>query len=381
MVSDMFNWHTLVLVLVGALAVFGVDYHMQAKGAGVPMSALGVSGYIETISTRMETREEKRQMAAGKEAREKRQDAGARVYLPNDVEGWSRRAWSEGGNSRISKPKRELSEAEQEGLEQIENSPFAGMLVRTEDLADEAREAETWVYERGDEIVAVRASFRPAPKGDGLFASASTMLVSRSGLSGLDGWAVIQGVAFGEHVPLEPRSYRVFKARIGPSDEVRLSVHAEASDDAVRAVLAEIDYDGLNGLLETPVAHVGSEAKEIPLEKQAEVAEAILDGKADDSNARYDTAKEALAADRTPGLGKFGDAIDQVLGKPGLKTQDTKSKKSAVKEAKGKPKDKAGQAAVVTEGGSKPKRFKAGGSGVAVCTTKGAMKRCRIEDG
>jgi len=377
----MFNWHILVLVFVGALAVIGVDYHMQAKAAGVPMSALGISGYIESFSTRMEASAEKRQTAEAEEARETRQEASARVYLPQDVEGWSRRAWSEGSNSRISKPKRELSEAEQEGLEQIANSAFAGMLVRTDDLADEAREAETWVYECGDEIVAVRASFRPAPKGDGLGVNASTMLGSGAELSGLDGWAVIQGVAFGEHVPFEPRPYRVFKAHIGPSDQVRLSVHADASDDAVRAVLSGIDFDGLNGLLETPLAHIGSEAAEIPLEMQAEVAEAILDGKTDASNARDDAAQEALAADRTPGLGKFGDAIDKVLGKPGLKAQENKTKKPTVEEANGKSNNKAGQAAAVTEGAPKTQRFKAGGSGVAVCTTKGAMKRCRIEDG
>jgi hypothetical protein len=380
----MFNWHILVLAFVGALAVIGVDYHMQAKTAGVSMSALGVSGYIDSFSKRMEASAEERQTAQAEEAHETRQEASAREHLPKDVAGWSRRAWSDGDNSRISEPKRELSEAEKEGLAQIENSPFAGMLVRTEDLAAEAREAETWVYERGDEIVSVQAGFRPVPKGDGITAitaNASKMLRNAPGFSVFDGWAVIQGVAFGEHMPFEPRPYRAFKASIGPSDQVRLLVHADASDDAVRAVLAEIDYDGLNGLLESPLAHVGSDAAEIPLEQQAEVAEAILDGKSDASNARYDAAKDALASDRTSGLGRFGDAMDEVLVKPGLQTQENKADKSTVKEEKGKSTDEASQAAAVTEGAPKPERFKAGDSGVAVCTTKGAMKRCRIEDG
>lgn len=375
----MFSWHVVVLGIVGTLAVVGVDYHMQAKTAGVPMSALGVSGYIESFSTRMAASREQEGAADAVAAVEARQAAGARQYLPQSIEGWSRRAWSDGDNSLISTPKRVLSEAEQKMVEDM--AKLGGLVARTENLAEQEREAETWVYERGDEIVAVRVGYQPAPKKGGFYGNMATMLTSDGSHAALDGWAVIQGVAFGEHAPIEPRSYRVFKARIGPSDQVRLSVHADASDEAVRAVLAKIDYDGLNGLLETPLAHVGSGSADIPLEQQAEVAEAILDGKTDASNARYDAAQEALAADRTPGLGKFGDAMDKVLGKPELKARENKTKKPTVEEAKGKSKDEGGQAAAVTKGAPNPQRFKAGGSGVAVCTTKGAMKRCRIEDG
>ena len=185
---------------------------------------------------------------------------------------------------------------------------------------------------------------------------------------------MIEGVAFGQHVPSAPsddRPYRIFKGFMGPADEVALEIRAVASDDAVRAVLAQINYDGLNGLLATPGPHIGAHATPVPLAQQAQIAEAILHGQGDVSDELYEAAQNDLASDRTPGMGALGDVIDQLLGNPGLKSQGDAAETAKV----------GVQPSSGTKSAAEPKRIQTGSSVVAVCTTDGAFKRCRIEGG
>ena len=52
---EMFRWHNLVLVVVIALVMLGVDYHQQAQKSGARLVELGFAGYVETIKGRIGT--------------------------------------------------------------------------------------------------------------------------------------------------------------------------------------------------------------------------------------------------------------------------------------------------------------------------------------
>ena len=51
----MFRWHNLVLIVVIALVMLGIDYHQQAQKSGTRMVELGFAGYVETIKGRIGT--------------------------------------------------------------------------------------------------------------------------------------------------------------------------------------------------------------------------------------------------------------------------------------------------------------------------------------
>lgn len=50
---EMFRWHNLVLIVVIALVMLGIDYHLQAQKSGTRIFELGFAGYVETIKGRI----------------------------------------------------------------------------------------------------------------------------------------------------------------------------------------------------------------------------------------------------------------------------------------------------------------------------------------
>ncbi len=273
------NFQAVGFVFTLAIVGLGLDYHQQTLKSELKLGELSASAYIDTITGRFGDVQEAKAAKVAERERKSRLRDGARPYLPEAPEGWTRREWAAGDNSAITTPKREMEDFEKEAFES--STVLKNMAAASEKRAEEAKNAQTWVYERGDETVSVQVRYAELPKGNTISANAMTMIAGNmSALSLTEGWGVIQGVAYGANSSMladEPKKYRTLNAVIGFGSEVRLNVRTNTSDAATREILAQIDYDGLNALLPRPLAHVGSGAREIPLALQAQMASKMLD--------------------------------------------------------------------------------------------------------
>src|SRR5690606_16918005 len=145
-------------------------------------------------------------------------------------------------------------------------------------LSADAAWRETFIYARGSETVALRLTRTAAPSslaGLALQAAEANMASARPSRA----FALVAGVAFQEDLGAfgsgpAAGGWRGFSAGIG--DELRLTVRAQAPDEAVLDLLQAIDFDALNSLLSAPVAGIGARAASVPAGQQAEEAEARL---------------------------------------------------------------------------------------------------------
>ncbi len=326
------NFQAVGFVFILALVGLGVDYHQQTLKSELELGELSAGAYVSTISSRFGDAQAAKQAKIDEKARKSRVRAGARPYLPEAPEGWTRRELAAGDNSRITPPKRELSEDEKKLLES--NALLRNLSANSEKQAAETRNAQTWVYERGDEILSIRAQFTELPKGKSISSTAMTMIAGNlEGMAIMDGWGVIHGVAFGTYTSYlreQPKEYRTITAIMGFGSEVRLTVNTNTTDEATREILNRIDYDGLNALLPRPLGHVGSNAAEVPLALQVEAAEQIMEIRADLIQKRTAAAENWLRSATSPedamtlalrqtGIGVTGsmgdhdDELDQVM--------------------------------------------------------------------
>ncbi len=268
----------LGFAIVAAIATGGVDYTMQSKRLGQPLGQIGLAAYVGTISNRYET-------ANAASALKSRQKQAAKIHLPEAPDGWVRRNWEDGDNALLEPPARDLKTLEKQAAHARELSlMMAGMLAEEIKGGPRLRRTEIWVYERGDEIIALRAKYtKPDAKP-----SFSSMVqgVADANIRGVveaRGYAVIAGVAYGEIRPVQGDAalakYRGFSASMG--ENVLISVRAVASDDAIRSMMAAIDYDGLNGMLDPPLENVGSQASVVEPSQQAVLAGQMLEQKRD----------------------------------------------------------------------------------------------------
>lgn len=256
-----------------AMAVTGVDYSMQARATGQTLGQLGASGYVDTISGRY-------QAANAARALEARQDQEAKIHLPEAPQGWIRRAWSEADITRFEPLKHDMTSWERRTWAAAEVAPMmAGMVAADVPLATRLRRTTLWVYERGDEMIAMRAVYS---KTDELqrFPGLDTMIeaANQQGIDSATPYAFVQGVGFGEvRVDREitgPVAYRGFAASMG--DNVMIALRTDASDASILALMGAIDYDGLNGMLDVPLANVGTDAPKVdPAQAMALAAQAI----------------------------------------------------------------------------------------------------------
>ncbi len=262
--------------IVGAMALGGVDYTMQSKRLGQPLGQIGLTAYVDTISNRYE-------VSNAASALKSRQKQAARVHLPEAPEGWTRRDWEEGDNTLLTPPARDLKSLERKVAKARELSlMMAGVLAEEIKGGPRLRRTEIWVYERGDEIIALRAKYTK-PDAKPSFSSMVQRVADADirGVAEARGYAVIGGVVYGEIRPVQGddalAKYRGFSASMG--DNVMISVRAVASDDAIRSMMAAIDYDGLNGMLDAPLENVGSQASVVEQAQQAALAAQMLEQK------------------------------------------------------------------------------------------------------
>ena len=325
----MLNFQVVIFGVILAVVGVGVDYHNQSVKSELEIGELSASAYFATITGRFAHVQAEKAAKIVEKERKSRVRAGARPYLAEAPEGWTRRELSAGDNSRISPPKRELSEHERELL--AGNTMLANMAAASEKRAEEDRNNQTWVYERGDEIVLVRAQFIEIPKGNTITSNAMTMVVGNlSGMSIREGWGVIQGVAFGTYQSFaqdEKKPYRTLHASVGFGDEVTLEVRTTTTDAATREILEAIDYDGLNALLPRPLAHVGSSAKPVKPEHEVEMANRMIEIRNDLIQKRTRAAENWLKSAKNP-----GDAMTLAIRQIGYDVEGTMGAEDAALE-------------------------------------------------
>lgn len=302
------NYYAIGFGAVALTALGAIDYANQASAAGETPGRFSASAYFSTFGARVDGVRQARADAAADKERDQQRSAGARAYLPDAPEGWTRRAWPDGDNSAVLRPERELSANEKAALEA--SSLLKNMADKSARASDERRNSETWVYQQGERVIVVQAKYKPRKEGRSLTGAVADTLNSNA-IFNKQGWAVIGGVAYGQTPPSlqDPQTsfisqvgtpFRAFEAPLGFHDAVQLSVLTNAGDDELRAVLAAIDYDGLNALLAYPLPYVGANAPDVPLESQPRMAEIMLKMHSDLLSRRSDEAQAWMERATSP---------------------------------------------------------------------------------
>lgn len=257
--------------IIMAAAVGGVDYSMQAREAE---QSLGVSDYVDSITGRFNAANEARALKG-------RQKQEAKIHLPEASEGWIRNEWAEADTTALEVNSSAMSGWEKRNLKVAELAPMlAGMVATNVSLAGRMQRKEIWVYQRDDEMIALRVAYTKtdAPKRfPGL--DNKIDVANIEAMKTVAPYAVVQGVVFGEVQTDLPGSgaaaFRGFSASMGSN--VMIAVRANASDASVLALMGRIDYDGLNGMLDAPLAGVGTDAADISVAQQLAMAQQAMD--------------------------------------------------------------------------------------------------------
>lgn len=256
-----------------AAAVAGVDYSMQAKQVD---QTLGLTGYVDTITGRFDQASEARALKA-------RQKAEVKIHLPEALDGWVRSEWDAADTTSLEAMEMERSSFQRAGLTALELAPMMGGMVATKvQLAAKMRRTTIWVYERGDEMIALRVIYTKTgavTRFPGLDGKINKL--NAKGINSAAPYAFVQGVGFGEvrvdHALTGPVGYRAFAASMGSN--VTIGVRAVASDASIKAMMEAIDYDGLNGMLDTPLANVGKDAPQVSPAEAMVMAEQALEAR------------------------------------------------------------------------------------------------------
>ncbi|MCL6286133.1 hypothetical protein M3P21_21740 [Ruegeria sp. 2012CJ41-6] len=432
-------------IVVGVIAVAGVDYHTQSKKAD---SALSVQQYADTFQERFLSARVERKLAQAERAREKRWKAGAKPYLPASSAEWVRRAIAE----------RDFTVDARTGPEQAKLSEAARPLaikaaVQEATVQAKKLDRNSWVYEKDGHTIWLHASLSKGANTNTLAGNLAQSIAAMD-FGGKDPvpLGVIGGVAYFQAVQEEyydvPKvarsnwalikpapaetdvqvSFDTYTGKIGIGEEIRLLVRSDAPRDEVRIFLGQVDYDGLNALLSRPVPMVGNAtqvepANEIRLAEQmaglrsefvklrGELAQMRIDnldglalaantlaGQYGLPNDRFDLTANRIA---TPNdLIQFGyrEGLSDLMGpkteKASADDGDLFGRLFAKLKSNASTKAQPEQGSDGFIGGSKPLsghtesaeaptvRVNKGGAGAGSgCSTKGAFKRCSLSGG
>lgn len=212
------------------------------------------------------------------------QDVDLRGYLPEPPDGWTRRDWAKEDSNRLPG----FAGVEEEILlaSQFYGSNAPALHVKgPERTLRQIREQTMWIYDTGSGLIEV-SIFKPNTaaefgKDDPLAKGPPGLDINSAGSPGSTlrtvehnkAYDVFQGVVWTERrwdtnpviskdVPFK------FGAEFGA-----FQLYARGSDVSeadMREMMERVDYDGLNALLATPVAHVGSAA--VPMSDAQEQA-------------------------------------------------------------------------------------------------------------
>lgn len=277
----MLNAYTFGFACVAAVAVAGVDYAMQAKTAGMSFGSYPLGDYIGSYSARFSDVTAERDKA-------RRQAEPARVHLPEAPEGWERREWIPDLGDDPMPVHDGMTQQQREIAATMKKNLIARMEhEQAVKMARKAAESQAWEYVRGDETIRLSALYDTANGPQSRQEPATEIVAASMGLpsEGLEGYGMVQGVPFfrvtgptggetadaGEGHPDRPVRLMAY---IG--EEISLGVNADAADESIRLFLERIDYDGLNMMLDRPVADIGGDAPELTPEEALELADAAL---------------------------------------------------------------------------------------------------------
>ena len=247
------------------LALLGADYATQMKKAGPGFTP---ARYVETWSSRQS-------QAAARQARNERQAANPRDHLGAAPEGWARQEWRPAV----------AAEVDPSGAMDDPDKRFLGHLRHLEQTERDSPEAEafqrrmqhsTQVYQKDGETVILSA--RTADQKDGAVDGSLPPMATTAGDTG---FAVVDGVVFVEKSgdwsdaeiagDIRPRK---IVAQIG--DRILLDIRAHASDESIRQILASIDYEALNLMLDRPLKGIGSDAPRLTVDQQRFAADQVV---------------------------------------------------------------------------------------------------------
>lgn len=284
---------TFLALSVGGLAF--ADYTNQTMRMGAKLGDIGPGEYFNTFTARYKGMQDGWQAdALAADLRSK----DLRELLPAGDNGWTMREWNEADRALLF-PSADAPEVPPE-LQAVldENVLFSGLQAAGEREARIKEQVSTRFYQRGDSLIALQLDYQPPRGNDGGIAGLGMNIIegNMAAMSGNQGFAVIQGVTYGQSTGLfgvggDSDGPRIIKGRMG--DEVRITVRARASDEEIYALLSSIDYDTLNLMMVRPLGNVGSAAADIPLDRQRAIADAAI---ADQVQALVDRGRESEAA-------------------------------------------------------------------------------------
>lgn len=302
--------------LVAILAIVGLDYYQQDKKQEDTLSA---EGYIDTVRARFSQRQQEKVAEEVERERQERWKTGAKSYIPDAPQGWSRYA--------IDDP---TAEAVSAVLSQYGPTPLISSIsnpLELARLANEGREGVVrklnqtgYVFAKGDEILWFDISLKPKAARNTLAGLAlGRQAAFTNAMKVSEGFAVIDGVAFVEETDdllgqSNAADYRRIIGRIGFDEEVVLRLRGDASDDSIRQLLNTVDYAGLNALLTHPSPAVGT-GTVIALDRQPETA-----GRMNDLYLDMQRAQDKISQDKIENL-DMGAVMVNTLTSSGFNTE------------------------------------------------------------
>lgn len=329
------------LIAGGAFGV--IDFNQQAQNAGESMQTYSVSTYAQSrlgsVGGVFVDFWDAKQL-------KQRQQKAASIHLPEAPEGWTRRAWADSDRAvylpyvdfsmteELAQEKQaaptmnyaqmhETVPARQIIADPRNENPDANFLEKSMRMPlDKMLHRDVFIYQRGEEIVALRATYDPRmdkPKSViewVMIAMSNEMKKAASALNG----SAEDARAFGYYggVPFErsdkineleyvPTQIKVIEGRVSPS--IKVEAWSMATDQGVHELLSGIDYSGLNAMLDEPVPGVKN-SDTLPLDEQIATASAIFDerDKAQQAKAQqvYQQFAKASGAKGPMGMGMGG---------------------------------------------------------------------------
>ncbi len=317
-------------LLIAALVVAGLDYYQQDKKHE---GTLSFGAYVETINQRFNLYQAELAAEDVERERKKLWRGGAKPYLPATGKVWVRRAIVDADYTRDAR----------EGVLQDNISEAARPLAKkvavqkVQQLAAKL-DRTSWVYENGEHTIWLQARLREDARSNTLAGNIAQTVEGLSvNPSDYAPFGVIGGVAYFQFVQnkysgitVNDRSFwsmitagitdlgtdpgfDIYKATIGLGQEIRLQVYSDAPSTELRAFLAQLDYDGLNALLSSPVPGVGNDVLSDP-DGEGELAAQMAALRGEFVKLRSELAR--LRLDNIDGLSLVANTLAAQYGLP-----------------------------------------------------------------
>lgn len=267
----------LGFLCVGLIVLIGLDYYKQdTKTDG----QLSLSGYVDNVNQRFNRRQDQQNVEKVARERQKRWDAGPKPYFPEPLQGWTRHALTDTGHEAVSTALSLFVPAEKIAFDDAPPQ-LTQMMDASRERQMRQLERTSALYANGTDLILLNVAFKEKSSRNtvaGLAISGQTAVMES--MKKKEGYAVVDGVAFVEELKYQTNrdevpNYRVFTGRIGFDQEVIISLHTNANDDAIRDMLDAVDYAGMNALLPLPALVVGK-GIEVPLDQQPEIADSMM---------------------------------------------------------------------------------------------------------